>query len=175
MKTTIRSLALFLGMAVFFSACKKDKDNGPKGSFTHDGKTTTTNNATHIGFKNRSGQVSYSDIFLSSVAYTSTYSGKMSAVEILFDNDRITAGTYTFKRDSDPNYDPTKNFFDANTYIDVTFPATTGGTKLEDITGGTATVTVNGSNFTIDFNLDFNGKKVTGSYTGPYTSIIEEY
>jgi len=174
MKRTIRSLAFLLSAVVLFSACKKNKDDDAKGSFTVNGQTYITNYAINTGYKNADGQITYSDFFIVSNDYsTGNFTGKINGVGITFDNTKPTSGTYTFKDDSDPNYDPAKNFFDAYAAIDVDFN-TMGGTIIGDITGGTATVTVSGDRVTITYNLDFNGQKVTGSYSGTWKSLIEE-
>lgn len=170
MKTTIRSLALLLGMAVFFSACKKDKDDVTnKGSFTYETKTYETNYAVNTTYED-----SYSDLFLVSSDYTTGgFSGKINGVGFTFDNKKVTAGTYTFKSDSDPGFDPTKHFFDAYAALGVNYPDGSTGEIIGDITGGTATVTVSGSNLTISYELDFNGKKLTGTHTGTVKQINE--
>jgi hypothetical protein len=176
MKTTIRSLALVLGMAVFFSACKKDKDDDAKGSFTANGQTRTTNYAINTGYKSSTtGEISYSDLFLATVDFTTTnYSGNVSGVGITFDNAAITPGTYTYKSDNELDFDPAKNFFDAYVAIDVPFPSNNGGAIIDDISTGTATITVDGDKFTINYDLDFHGNKVTGSYTGTAKQIIQD-
>ena len=173
MKKAIRSLTLLLSAVVLFSACTKNKDDA-KGSFTVDGQTYITNYAVNTGYKNVDGQVTYSDFFIVSNDFsTGNYSGKINGVGITFDNTKPTAGSYSFKDDSDPNYDPAKNFFDAYAVINADFN-TMSGTIIGDITGGTANVSVSGDRVTINYNLDFNGQKVTGSYSGPWKSVIEE-
>lgn len=167
MKTTIRSLALLLSVAVFFSACKKDKDD-VKGSFTYDGQTYTTNYALNTTFDG-----SYSDLTLLSVDYNPNFAGKINGVGITFDNAKVTAGTYTYKEDGDPEFDATKHFFDAYAFIDFNYPNLNTGTWVEDITSGTVTVTVNGSSATFTYNLNFGNKKVTGSYSGTVKQVDE--
>ena len=169
MKTTIRSLVLLFSLAVFFSACKKDKDD-TKGSFTYDGKTYETNYALNTTYED-----SYSDLFLVSADYSSDgFSGKINGAGLTFDNKKVSAGTYTFKDDNDPDFDASKHFFDAYAILGVNYPdAGSTGEIIGDITGGTATITVNGSNFTINYELDFNGKKLTGSFSGPAKQLTE--
>lgn len=169
MKTTIRSLALLMSLFLLFSACKKDKDD-VKGSFTYDGQTYTTNYAINSTFDG-----SYSDMVLLSVDYNPNFVGKANGVGITFDNTKVTPGTYSYKSDMDPDFDPAKHFFDGYAFINVNIPDEDSGTWVEDITSGTATVSVSGSNMTITYELYFAGnKKVTGSYSGAVKQIDEE-
>lgn len=174
MKTTIRSLALLIGLAIGFSTCKKNKDE-IKDSFTYNGQTYTTNNAVNIGFTNQSGQVVYSELLLLSADYTTAnFSGKVNGISLMFDHQQVTAGTYTFKDDSDPDYDPSKHFFDAYMIIEASFPDQDQGTWIEDITSGTATISVSGSNITVTYELNFaSAGKITGSYSGPVKQVKE--
>lgn len=168
MKTTIRSLALFMSLALFFTACKKDKDD-VKGSFTYNGQTYTTNYAINTTFDG-----SYSDLVLLSVDYNPNFQGKAHGVGITFDNTKVTAGTYTYKSDSDPDFDPAKHFFDGYAFMNVNFPDLDTGTWKEDITSGTATVSVNGSTVTITYELYYGNEKVTGSYSGTVKQVDED-
>jgi hypothetical protein len=170
MKTTIRSLALFMSLALFFSACKKDKDD-VKGSFTYDGQTYTTNYAINTTFDG-----SYSDLVLLSVDYNPNFTGKAHGVGITFDNQKVTAGTYTYKPDNDPEFDATKHFFDGYAFMNVNFPNLDTGTWREDIVSGTATVSVSGSTMTVTYELVFGDdkKKVTGSFSGTVKQVDED-
>lgn len=176
MKTTIRSLALLLGVALFFSACSKNKDDESKGSFTYNGKTYTTNTAIYTSYLNSNGQFSYAELAIASTDFTSsTFNGKVSAVGILFDHPTPTNGTYTYHYDGADDYDKNKHFFDAYAAADIQYPDINSGSFTDHITGGSVTVSVSGERVTVNYDLDFNGVKVTGSYTGTVKSVTEEY
>ncbi|MDF2191433.1 hypothetical protein [Paraflavitalea sp. CAU 1676] len=173
MKKTIRSLMLVLGTAVLFTFCKKE-GNSFKNSFTVNGNSYSTNYAINTGYENSNGVVTYSDFFISSIDFTSpNFNGRVNGVGLTFDNAEPTPGTYTFKDDSDPSYNPATNFFDAYALVDVDWQ-TGGGTEYGNITSGTATVTVSGSRVTINYDLNFNGTRLTGSYSGAVKMVIEE-
>jgi uncharacterized protein YxeA len=169
MKTTLLSLALLVGVAVTFTNCKKDKDDQTN-YFTHDGKTYQTN------YAQNTNDAGYSNFAVASADYSSsTYSGKINVVAVDFKNEAVTAGTYTFKDESAADFDASKNFSDANAVIDLIFkdgqPDTSEATLFENITAGMATITKEGSNVTITYDLDFNGKKITGKYSGSVKQI----
>lgn len=176
MKTTIRSLALLLSVAFLLSACVKTKDDETKGSFTHAGKTYTTNKAMYTSHLNSNGQFSYGELSIASSDFTnSNFSGKVSAVGILFDQPAPTNGTFTYRYESDPNFQANQHFFDAYMAANIQYPDINSGTFTDYITSGTVTVTVSGERVTVNFDLDFDGEKVTGSYTGPIKTLTEEY
>jgi hypothetical protein len=169
MKTTILSLAFVLGLAVSFSACKKDKDQ-PASYFMYEGKTH------EISYAQNTNDGGYSDFVAASADFSNpTYSGKVNIVVVGFNNEAVTAGTYTFKDDGAADYDPGKNFSYANAAIGLIFtdgqPDTSEATLFNEITAGTVTITKDGSNYTITYDLDFNGKKITGKYSGSVKQI----
>ena len=164
MKLNLSFLAFILPLAIVFTSCKKDKD-GPGNYFTYEGKTYETNYAQSTddgGYANT--------VFTSMDISSSGTSGKLSAVNILFGKPEFTTGTFTYKEDSDPVFDDTKNFFDAVAVIDVAYsggsPDMQSGTFLESITAGTVTISKDGSNFNVSYELNFNGKIVSGKYSG---------
>jgi hypothetical protein len=168
MKKTIRTLALVLSLAVTFSACKKDKDEDKASNFTYNGKTYTTVYAQNEADANGS----YSNFLLVSGDISSAaFTGKISGVNILFDNATVTEGTYTYKNDSDPTYNAKTNFFDASVFVDISFPDFDGGEMLDNITAGTVTVTKSGSGFIFVYELNFDGKVVSGRYSGAVKEI----
>jgi hypothetical protein len=170
MKKTFRSLGFLLALTVTFSACSKNKDESetPAGNYV---KYNGNSYVLHYAQNDSEGS-SYSNFLLISLDVKSGQtSGKASGVNIVFDNLTTTPGTYTYKDDSDPSYDKTKNFFDAIAFFNMDFPNQTGGTVLEDITSGTVTVTREGSNYTVAYELNFDGAVVTGKYTGAVQEI----
>lgn len=171
MKTPFLSLAFVLGLAATFSACKKDKDE-PARHFTYDGKNYETSYA-----QNTTGSGNSTFIVASADISNRTYSGKVHAVAVAFNNTAVTAGTYTFKDDVAADYDASKNFFNANAAINLIFKEGvrdySEATLFQTITAGTVIITKDGSNFTITYDLDFNGKKITGKYSGTVKQINE--
>lgn len=176
MKTTIRSMALLLSVAFLLSACVKTKDDEAKGSFTLSGRTYVTNQAFYTSHLNSNGQFSYAELAIASNDFTrSNYNGKLSAIGILFDQPTPTDGTYTFEYNSSPNYDGNRHFFDAYYAADVQYPNITTGQFSDYITSGTITVNISGERVSVSYDLDFDGERVTGSYSGPFKTLIEEY
>jgi hypothetical protein len=164
MKKTIRTLALLFSLAVSFTACKKDKDEAS--NFTYNGKSYTTiyaQNEPDGGYSNF--------LLLSGDISSSAFTGKLSGVNLLFDNTAVTEGTYTYKDDNADDYDAKKNFFDASVFVDMSFPDLDGGEMLDNITAGTVTITKSGSSFTIVYELNFDGKIVSGRYSGAVKEI----
>lgn len=160
MKRTIRTLALVLSLAVSFTACKKDKDEATN-YFTHAGGKHETNYA--VSFASQS----YSEFVFANVdPSTDPTTGTASAASIMFDFAEITPGTYTFKDDSDADYDKTKNFFDAYAFVNMDLASEEAEFYSEDITAGTATITKDGSSYKVVYDLDFNGVKIAGQYSG---------
>lgn len=168
MKLNLSFLLLLLPLTVVFTSCKKDKDN-PKSYFTYEGKTYEIKTAQHVA----DGDFS-STMFTSIDATSAGQSGKVSMISFLFAKPELAAGTYTYKDDSDPAFDDTKNFFAASAFIDIAYQNgsmdETSGTTLEQLTSGSITVAKDGSSFNISYELNFNGKAVSGKYSGAIQS-----
>lgn len=177
MKTTIRSMALLLSVAFLLSACVKTKDDEARGSFTRAGKTYTTNQAVYISHFNSNGQFSFAELAIASADFTRTnFDGRLNGVGILFDHPTPVDGTYTFEYDGSANYDSHRHFFDAYVAADIKdYPNITSGYFSDYITSGRVTVNVSGERVTVSYDLDFDGDRVTGNYTGPIKTTVEEY
>ena len=163
MKLNLSLLAFILPLTLVFTSCKKDKD-GPSNYFTYEGKTYETNHA------QSTDEGGYASTVFTSMDITSTgASGKLNAVNILFGKPELIAGTFTYKEEDDPQFDGTKNFFDAVVLVDVAFSNGSpdmNGNILETITAGSVTISKDGSSFNVSYELNFDGKIVSGKYSG---------
>ncbi len=169
MKLNLSFLLLLLPFTVVFTSCKKDKDD-PKSYFTYEGKTYEIKTAQHYGDEEFS-----STMFTSIDATSASQSGKVSMISFLFGQPELTAGTYTYKDDSDPAFDAAKNFVGASALIDLAYQNgsadETSGTTLEQLTSGSITVAKDGTTFNISYELNFNGKVVSGKYSGAIQAV----
>jgi len=86
------------------------------------------------------------------------YSGNLNVVGFLISSPtaEIIPGTYTFKLDSDADYDPSKHFFDALAGVDLQY--TNGEPDLssgffDNITSGTVTIAKENTTYTITYEF----------------------
>lgn len=163
----LRFLAFFfLSLAIITTSCKKD-DDPTNNKFSYDGSTYTLEK----GFLNDLGSNATGtqtwQVFLTSSGVdivNFSYKGSGEVVYLDLNNistDSLVSGTYNWS-------DTRKNFSmvpDTEIFVDFGF-GTSEGTKVL-ATGGSADVTVNGDEVTIDFTLTLeNGKTVTGDFSG---------
>jgi hypothetical protein len=160
MKINLSFFALLLPVIVVFSSCKKDKDDAPASYFTYDGKTYETKHA------DAEAEGEFATATFASVEMGSATSGKVSMVSFMFGQPELKAGTFTFKSSADDAFDATKNFFGAFAVIDFEAANQQSGTWLEEITAGTITIAKDGTNYNITYELNFDGKVVSGKYSG---------
>lgn len=162
MKFNLSFLALLLPLTVVFTSCKKDKEEQTN-YFTYEGKTYSIVQAMNASDEG------YSSTFFTS-GNMQTTSGKMSLINITFGTTGLQAGTYTFKSITDDAFDAAKNFGEANAAIDIVYENGTvdeqSGTQLDDLTAGSVTITKDGTNYKFNYELNFNGKIVSGKYSG---------
>lgn len=153
-RTLLKSMMMTLlvvSTALLSTGCKKDGDGGDNnanGSYTYLDKTITlrkadwhltddTKKQLHIGIQGSGG-----------------------ALDIVFLNDvpELKTGTFTLNKDHlGASFDPSKHF--ANCVISQ-------GTNIHSVTGGSFTVSKNGDNYTIAFDLNTEHGNAKGSYTG---------
>ena len=167
MRLNLSYLSFLLVLTVFFISCKKD--GNPERSFSFEGKNYP------IAYAVSSGYDGVRIATFSTVEDMSPDFGPVSYVSIRFKLASLQAGTYTFKPSASSDFDPSKNFWGASATLDIEFfysqVVANKGTMLTDITGGSVTVTRDGQNYTFKYELDFNGRPVTGVYVGTIKEI----
>ena len=160
-------LFLLLLPAVFFSfgsSCdSKGGDVAARGSFTYDGNTYPVHSAMlwDYGATNGSYNLDFEAVSAGVDLMEETGTGNGFLIELFFPNPTPTSGTYTYNTNLDPF-----TFGYAEIFLPWDYDAWTG--TFVPATGGTVNVTVNGTEYTIEFTLTLvDGKTATGSYTGP--------
>lgn len=177
MKKVLLSLTT---VALLFAACKKDDDNKTTiveppvyGTIKVKDSTWTTN----FAFVDNSGDNTTSFGVFTNNVLDPNFSGQSTGIQITL-NKIIEGNTFTWiASDEDPDYDPAKNFFDAEAYFKVKFPDAIDDDNLpgvmEDVVSGSVTIqkfSKDSLNFT--YSLVFpNDSTVTGKYAGAYKTI----
>jgi hypothetical protein len=165
---TIVLLAISASM-LLLASCNKDDDKKDYGQFTYDG----TEYSFEGGFMENYGQATDSSGY--NIDLT-VYTSGVSVQEVLGwpiptgDGKAIYLQMYSSQSDGFP----TGTYLFSNDWNDAPFTFDYGfvinnPNEMEyiDFEDGTVTITKDGSNYEIDFNLtDVNGKGVTGTYKG---------
>jgi hypothetical protein len=176
MKSLKLGLIALCGMLLTFSACKKDKDTTPNNSFL----VGSANYACNVGFYSTYGTDEADLIFFNKLPISDATG--MNSVYIAFGGGVLpAAGTYTYKSGTP---DIKKNFSEVAVTYDGTYSSATAtftsGTTYDsdkyDATGSTISVSINGSTYTVVYNLKFTdgNKKITtinGQYSGALTKL----
>ncbi|WP_108867559.1 lipocalin family protein [Aquimarina aquimarini] len=169
----IKKICLFIASALLLlTSCSSDDNQTPEegntitNGFLFNNEKHATSFVTKTLFDNHYQLTFTSDDFL-----IDGYNGSVNFVGILFQsaNGEIIPGTYTFLSDTDQNYDASKNFFDAESGIDLKI--TNGEADLssgyfENITSGTITIEKENNTYTITYSLVFTEGTFEGNYSG---------
>lgn len=163
MKFNLSFLVLLMPLAVTFTSCKKDKDE-PSNYFTYEGKTYQTTIAQNAS----EGDITSTTFASATPGQTS---GKVSMINIMFWTTSLQPGTYSYKDFTDETFDAAKHFAGAFALIDVEYSNQGSGTTLESITAGTVTIAKDGTNYNVTYELNFDGKSVSGKYSGAIQQV----
>ena len=167
MKKFLFPFVAILVVASALSSCKKDDDNNTQNEFTYDGATYTIAN----GFLRDSGPNSTTthdwDVFLTTSGITSgatfglTGMGDMIYLDLNCMSDTgLLDGTYNWSSSRDDF-----TIVDADVYLDYDVLNLLG--TILPATAGSVTISSDGSETTVTFNLTFaDGKTASGEWKG---------
>jgi len=159
-------LILILSIILQFNSCSNDDNE--ESEITN--KISFNNVEYEANLLYKTQYSGYYELILTdtNIPYTD-YNGNMNFVGVLFQGDTINEGTYTFKLDTETDFDPNSNFFDTEAGIELNInngiPDTTSN-YYENISTGSMTITKNGEIYAIEFSLDFGGEIIEGNYSG---------
>ena len=159
---------LLFGMLITISSCG---DDDPANSFTYNGNTyeLTAGYLSDVG-GNLNNTHDF-DVFLVSSGISTTGSVFTGMGELIYldlntsSSAGLETGTYNWSSARDAfTVVPGSELFLEYDLSDLS------GQQIRFMSG-TVNVTVNGSEYTIDFNMESNGSTIAGSYTGPLQNI----
>lgn len=167
---------LYLCFSLCFFSCSNDDSNNLTNDMTV-GNTDTNgfifNNEKYpTSFVNKTiFDGNYQLTFASEDFTTENYSGSINFAGVLFQSKdgEIIPGTYTFLLDTDPAFDSTKNFFDAESGVGLKFnngDADLSSGYYEKISSGTITISKEETTYTVTYSLVFPEGTFEGNYTG---------
>jgi len=160
---------IILLISIQFTSCSKDSEQTENNETTNIIKFNNEEYEANLLYK--IPYTNYFELILSdtTIPYTN-YTGQMNFTGILFQGNTINEGTFTFRLDTDPTFDPNINFFDGEAGIEMNITngtADTSSNYYENINSGTITISKNGDIYDISFNIDFGqGRIVEGNYSG---------
>lgn len=166
-------ILVLLSLAIFSCSSDDASTDKQKNTFSVNGKEYETS----LGFRdNHSGGSGYYEIIFSNLDLSNSIeNGTLNSASILFSNDDITEGTYTFLLDDDANYNSSKNFFDGTGAFGLEYKDgkadTTGNNFYEIIKSGTVTITKTNDTYSFDYTIEFEKGTIKGSYTGEIKTI----
>ncbi|MEW7279418.1 lipocalin family protein [Aquimarina sp. 2201CG1-2-11] len=175
----IRILWALLLAVTLVTSCKKDDDQTDQmdqtdeigNSFTFEDTTYDITYAVVKDFDNHI-QLTLANVDF----YGGNYTGELDFVGILFNaTEVLPEGTFSFKNDTDPDYDSTLHFFDSEAGAGLQMAngeADTSSNYYENIDSGTVTIEKSEDEYTIEFKLIFDKGTFDGSYTGKIENKI---
>jgi len=169
---TFKVVLIVLAFLVF--SCKDKDPVAKKNAFTYDGVTYDLSNGWLLGYGANADSVSSDyDITLYSSGLSIDSLGDFTGTGHMVYLDLNVSGTGSFV----PGTFTWSDTRSANTIVygdftlDIDTGAVTSGTS-GSFNGGTVTVEVSGSTYTVDFKMTMaNGKTVEGYYSGPLTLL----
>ena len=168
------SLLILVLISVFLS-CSESDDNDQKNSktnsFTINGSSYEANFAT---------KVNYSDHYEIAIATHNTtkaqFTGSLSFFGFLIESEtkEIVPGTYSFTRNTDPDYDKKVHFFNAEAAQNIEFINGTADVSESNLyanmDSGMVTIEKLNAGYRINFDVKFENATITGSYEGAVTN-----
>lgn len=147
LKTTTL-FTLIITVLFAFTACKKDSGNGPNGGSSYYQFNDVKYNIASASERHIDG-----DIFLELTAESAG-----NYLQIDFANvDALPVGVLTYHADRNVGYDPMSNFWSTAIGFE--------GNPVQ-VSGGTITISKDGANYKIVFDIDTANGKITGEYNG---------
>lgn len=155
MKNLKTSLCLLIMLTMFAAGCKKDKNDAPEAGgnnkYTYQGKETkivsSNYSVANIGGANNLSLILEGDETSQHIQLFFYKSGQY-----------LAEGSYSFKLNYDPNYNPATNFAGGSVNLGIA--------DAHELTGGTITILKEGDNYKITLDASTSRGPVKGSYTG---------
>lgn len=168
-------LSILLSILIALSSCSDGEiDNPIRNRFTFN------NQSFEIGYVSSSTFLNGIHLTLANENYlTGNYTGKQNSISIFIDETQsLTSGTYTFKLNTEQDYDSSKHFYNAEGIImlevvEGNATLINGVNAFQNINDGNITIeqsTTNESTYTVEFSLNFD----SGIFEGNYQGIIQE-
>lgn len=155
MKTLKTSLYLLVMLTVFAAGCKKDNSDTPGAS----------GNNKYV-YQGKEEKIASSNYTVQNIAGANTLSLVLEGsetsqwIQLFFykTGETIPEGSFTFKENADPTYNPATNFAGGNVNLGIA--------DAHVLTGGKIDVVKDGDSYKITVDATTSRGPVTGSYTG---------